>query len=479
MAKIKQVPEKKAGPCKAQLIYEKVLGFGTLFLVLVHMLLALSRYVIDVSVFIPVERWYVLILIIAGLVYPVLCLTLWRNTAPRFGNFLKKLFSPAQIFCMLLFVWYILVCWINQKEYETAYFALNDWWLLDTFVNCILLFSLPRVLSEGKAEKYIHILLHIIALCGTAIAVYALYCLFTLQVVTLPNGGQIGMAKREMFYIGAHYNISAAIEFSMVLVCLYMLASQKWLLKIPYGAALLVHTYTLMMNNSRTAFVACMCSYALALFLMLWNGLYQKPVLLRWIAGFAGAAAAVGIIWVARPRAFQLFEDVTHFSERLALQQSSGTGSLLNNAAYTAPGVIRNVSQMTGVVSSSLFLFLPAVEIFRKKAKRLLILPGTALIIVLAYVFLRGNLTGESTSYIYEVQPAVSNAYFAEDGSAVEHQADDEGEKAVRKLTDPLDRERVWKSAINVLKSGPHFFFIGVTPIGVPVALQWCCLPCS
>ena len=471
MAKIKQVPEKKTGPCKAQLIYEKVLGFGTLFLVLMHMLLALSRYVIDVSVFIPFECWYVLILIIAGLVYPVLYLILWRDTLPRLGNFLKRLISPAQIYCMLLFVWYILVCWINQKEYETPYFALNDWWLLDTFVNCIILFSLPRVLSEGKAKKYIHILLHIVALCGTAIAVYALYCLFTLQVVTLPGGGQIGMAKREMFYIGAHYNISAAIEFSMVLVCLYMLASQKWLLKIPYGAALLVHTYILMMNNSRTAFVACMCSYALALFLMLWNGLYQKPVLLRWIAGFAGAAAAAGIIWVARPRAFQLFEDVTHFSERLAAQ-SSNAGPFLSPAAYTTPFVIRNVPQVTNAVSSSLFLLLPAAGTLRKKAKELLILPAAALIIALAFVFLPGQQTGESASYIYEAQPAAANALFVQDGSAVLHQADNEGEKAMRKLTDPMNRDRVWQSAINVLKSGPHFFLIGVTPIGVPVALQ-------
>lgn len=471
MAKIKQVPEKKTGPGKAQLIYEKVLGFGTLFLVLMHMLLALSRYVINVSVFIPFERWYVVILIIAGLVYPVLCLILWRDTLSRLGNFLNKLVSPAQIYCLLLFVWYILVCWINQKEYETAYFSLNDWWLLDTFVNCIILFSLPRVLSEDKAKKYIHILLHIVALCGTAIAVYALYCLFTLHVVTLPGGGQIGMSRGEMLYIGAHYNISAAIEFSMVLVCLYMLASQKWLLKIPYGAALLIHTYTLMLNNSRTAFVACMCSYALALFLMLWNGLHQKPVLLRWAAGFAGAAAAVGILWLMRPWSFQLFEDVTHFSERLAAQ-SSNAGSFLSPAAYTAPFVIRNAPQVTNAVSSSLFLLLPAAGLFRKKTGRLLIIPAAALLLALTVVFFPGQHSGKSTSYIYEAQPAAVNALFVQDGSAVLHQADNEGEKAVRKLTDSMNREPVWRSAINVLKSGPHFFFIGVTPIGVPVALQ-------
>ena len=471
MAKNKQASVKKTGPCQAQLIYEKVLGFGTLFLVLMHMLLALSRYVINVSLFIPFERWYVLILVIAGLLYPVLCLILWRYMLPRFGRFLRSLVSPAQIFCMLLFVWYIVVCGINQKEFETPYFALNDWWLLDSFVNCMMIFSLPRVLSEKKAKDIIHILLHIVALCGTAIAVYALYCLFTLNVVDLPGGGQIGMSRGEMLYIGAHYNISAAIEFSMALVCLYMLASQKWPLKIPYGAALLIHTYTLMLNNSRTSFVACMASWALALFLMLWNGLHQRPALLRWAAGLAAAAAAVGFLWVMRPWSLQLFEDVTHFSERLAAQ-SSAIGPILNNAAFTAPWVIVNAPNLTESVSSSLLIFLPFAGNARKKMKRLLVLPAAVLIFALAFGFLRGQQGEGSRTYRYEAQNALTNSFFVQDGSDLIRQADNEGEKAVRKLTDPMNRERVWQSAINVLKSGPHFFFIGVTPYGVSVALR-------
>ena len=472
MAKIKTAPEKKNEPCQAQLIYEKVLGFGTLFLVLMHMLLALCRYVFDPFIFRPFESWYLVVLIAGAFVYPILCLILWRDTLPRLGIFLKRLVSPAQIFCMLLFAWYILSCLINQNEYDTPYFELNDWWLLDAFVNCIILFSLPRILSEGKAKKYIHLLLHVIVLCGTAIAVYALYCLFTLNIVTLSAGGQIGMARNETFYIGAHYNICAAIELTMILVCLYMLSSQKWLLKILYALALLVHTYVLLLNNSRTAFVACMCSYALALFLMLWNGLYQKPALLRWIAGFAGAAAAAGIIWTVRPWSFQLFENVTHFSELLALQQSSDTGSFLNNAAYTAPCLIQNAPQLTSAVSSSLFLLLPGGWISRKKAKRLAVIPAAALIFALACVFAPGRQADESAVYIYEAQPTVMNAIFMQESSAFLNQAADEGEKAVRKLSDPMNREPIWRSAVNVMKGGPLFFFFGVTPIGVSTALR-------
>ena len=473
MAKTKQVPEKKRPePSNAQLIYEKVLGFGTLFLILMHMLLALTRYVIDVSLFRPFESWYLVVLIAAALCYPLLCLILWRGTLPRIGKFLKKLCSPAQIFCALLFVWYIVVCWINQNEFDTPYFQLNDWWLLDTFVNCLIIFSLPRVLSEEKAKKYIHILLHIIALCGTAIAVYALRCLFTLNVVTLPGGGQIGMSEGEMFYIGAHYNICAAIELSLVLLCLYMLASQNWLLKIPYAAALLVHIYVLYLNNSRTAFVACMCSCALAVFLALWNVLYGKKTLLRWAAGFAGAAAAVGILWVMRPQAFQLFEDVTHFSELLEARKS-GSIPLLDGAALTVPCVLQNAPQITGLLSSSLLPILPVKKWNGKKTKWLLGIMAALLVFSFGFSLLPGQPAGERSALQAEVQqPSVTNAFYTQDGSPLIHQADNEGEKAIRKLSDPLNRERVWQSAINVLKSGPHFFFIGVTPVGVSVALQ-------
>ena len=473
MAKTKQVPEKKRPePSNAQLIYEKVLGFGTLFLILMHMVLALTRYVIDVSLFRPFESWYLVVLIAAALCYPLLCLILWRGTLPRIGKFLKKLCSPAQIFCVLLFVWYIVVCWINQNEFDTPYFQLNDWWLLDTFVNCLIIFSLPRVLSEEKAKKYIHILLHIIALCGTAIAVYALRCLFTLNVVTLPGGGQIGMSEGEMFYIGAHYNICAAIELSLVLLCLYMLASQNWLLKIPYAAALLVHIYVLYLNNSRTAFVACMCSCALAVFLALWNVLYGKKTLLRWAAGFAGAAAAVGILWVMRPQAFQLFEDVTHFSELLDARKS-GRIPLLDGAALTVPWVLQNAPQITGLLSSSLLPILPVKKWNGKKTKWLLGIMAALLVFSFGFSLLPGQPAGERSALQVEVQqPSVTNAFYTQDGSILIHQADNEGEKAIRKLSDPLNRERVWQSAINVLKSGPHFFFIGVTPVGVSVALQ-------
>ena len=186
--------EKKAKPCKAQLIYEKVLGYGTWFLVLFHMLLSTFRYFFDYfNTVCPYECWYTLILIIAGVLYLPLTLIFWRDTLYRIKIFFKKLISPAQIFCFVLFVWYIITCWVNTKVYGQPWFYYNDWWLLDAFILCVILFSMPRVLYEKTGKKMIDLLLYIISAVGTVIGIWALWNLFHLNVVTLPSGSQIGM----------------------------------------------------------------------------------------------------------------------------------------------------------------------------------------------------------------------------------------------------------------------------------------------
>lgn len=476
MNKNKDVPKKKAESERFQLIYEKVLSWGVLLLALVHMLSALTRYIFDYFSFIvPFERWFTIFLAAAGLVYLLLTPILWRKNAKRLKIFFKKAISPLQIYCAVLFLWYILTCWVNEKEYGPGFFALNDWWLLDTFINCIILFSLPRFFFRQKIE----LLLHVAAIAGTVIAGYALHCLFALNVVTLPSGSQIGMQEGLLFNMGCHYNLSAAIELTMILICLYMLASQKLIVKIPYGAALIAHTYVLLVTNSRTAFVACMVSYALALFLLLWNVLSSKPLYLRWAAGIAGAAAAAGIIWLLRPMAFQYFEDVTHFSEILAAQKSKSGISVINNtASYSLPFFLQNSRQFVGGISNSLIF--PAIprNLLKKRGKRagFALFAAVAAIFVFASVFqqhsqLPDTFSLQNSALMDESRTFVKKAFY-EEGSARRYLAEDESEKVIRRLDEPLNREKVWETAVNVLKSNKTAAFFGVTPAGVSQAMK-------
>lgn len=482
MNKNKDIPKKKAESERFQLIYEKVLGWGVLLLALVHMLSALTRYIFDYFSFIvPFERWFTICLAAAGLVYLLLTPILWRKNAKRLKIFFKKAISPLQIYCAVLFLWYILTCWVNEKEYGPGFFALNDWWLLDTFINCIILFSLPRYLSGDKGRRKLEILLHIVIFVGTLIALYALYCLFTLNVVTLPSGSQIGMQWDMAFNIGCHYNISAAIELTMVLISLYMLASQKTVVRILYAAVLLVHTYTLLLNNSRTGFVSCMASYALAVFLILWNMLYEKPAFLRWTAGFLGAAAIAGVLWVVRPEAFQLFENITHYSELVAAQQSE-IGVINYNALYYSPVILQNIGQYAGNLNLSGFFLFP-LNLLRKQGKRF-----AAVILILAGVlfafraapqpqFQKLTEISEMSGNDYarhsaaENQSGVKVALFEEDSTPVLYLAQNEGEKDIRKLDAPMNRVEIWRLALAIMGSNPIAFIFGVTPAGVSQAM--------
>ena len=428
----------------------------------------------------PVECWFMVILIAAAVIYLILSRTVWKETSSDLIDFFRKMRSPGQIICLIFFFWYILTCLVNSIRYSHNYFLDNDWWLLDTVVNCIIIFSLPMIVPEEKAKKLIHVLLHIIALVGTVFALYCLRRLFLLDFVVLPTGSAIGMTRDMTFYMGSYYNISSANQLCIVLICIYMIASQKLPLKILYGAAMLINTYALILNNSRAAFVSCVAAYALAVFLAVWN-LVRKPAVFRWAAGLGGAAVCAGILWVLRPLSFQVFEDITHFSEILAAQ-SEITGPVNQAAVFNISAYLQ---YRTGLCSGRLFrsLCLPMIFGFKESGKKRFgkFCGITAFAILLTmlsgfkyhaadYSYVDG--AGTASSGIPGSIYAEKNAYLLDEIQGRIYPAAEEGDKAVRKMSEPLKRERVWKSAINVIKSEPLTTIFGVTPTAVSDALR-------
>lgn len=482
MAGSKNGSQKKASKLSyTQKIYENLLGIGACLLVLMHFLIVQTRYIHDFYYTTrPIECWYTVILIIAAVTYLILSLTIWRETSSRIKNFFLKLRTPEQIFCAVLFLWYILTCLVNTIRHSYNFFIDNDWWILDTAVNCLVVFSLPMVVTEETAKKLIHALLHIVGLIGTVFAFYCLRRLFLLDFVILPIGGAIGMTSDMTFFMACHYNISSAIQLCIITICIYMIASQKLPLKILYGAALLINTYALILNNSRAAFVACMAAYALAVFLAVWN-LVQKPAAFRWAAGLGGAAVCAGILWVLRPLSFQVFEDITHFSEIMAAQSelSSSINYALGNGI---PAYLRfNSGFYSSPVSESFSL--PALPFIlgsgRKKYGKIFAVSGAAVILIGLCVFLHSSYDFE-TAYSSNADAVSSrngylterNAFYEENKPAEIHTAAGEGEQAVRKMSAPMNRKKVWKAAIKVIKSDAVTMIFGVTPTAVSDALK-------
>ena len=301
-----------------QVLYERILGFGTLFLAVFHILLSLSRYTFDYyRIARPFECRYALILLVLAALYLPLCIIFRPDGLSRIRDFLKKLYSPGQLFCIALFLWYILSCLVNTNTSGIAYFRYNDWWLLDTGINCLILFSLPKVLPVEKSRRLISFILHVVLISGTAFAVYGLLNLFALNIVTLPSGEQIGMSETNNFCLASNSNITGAIALSFVLICIYLAVTQKGPLKIFYITAFSLHLFILYMSSCRAAFAACLVSCTLAVFLILLHCLPEEHKIIRAVLCVILPLIAAGGLWMLRPVPFRLFDKVTHFSEVL------------------------------------------------------------------------------------------------------------------------------------------------------------------
>ena len=443
---------------QAQKKYEKLLGIGTMILLLWHILMTFGKYFCSTY---KAEMIYAAFLGFAAVIYLVLCRFKWPETQYRIKEFSKKFRSPCQIFCFILFIWTILSFLVNGMPY----FMDNLWLIFDVGIDCLLLFNLPMVLSKEMAKKTIDILLHIVSLVGTGIALYGLWHLFTLDFITLPTGEIIGMVKTS-FQLGSYYNLTAAIALSFILISLYMMAAQSTALKIIYAVNLVPHTLVLMLTNSRTSFIACIFAYFIAMFLAVWNLPAQKSIPVRLITSLAASAAAAWIVWMVRTWSFQLFESVTHFSNPVT-------------ARIMSPDMLFDISSGSDDISRCLFLVSLPVFLSGEKVKQFLhklqkVFFRTAKISMIAAVFV---VLCTVCSYVSPMSDDGTNNFQvniarAEGETKTAAQA---GEEALRDLDD-LDaikaRERIWISVIAALKSNKLWFLFGATPLGSADAIR-------
>ena len=444
---------------QAQKTYEKLLGIGTLILVLWHMLMSFGKYFFANY---KAELAFAGLLGAAAVIYLLLSLFKWKETRYRIIDFFKKFRTPGQIICILLFVWTILSFLVNGMPH----FKDNLWLIFDTGINCLILFNLPMVLSKEKAKKAIEWLLHIVSLFGLAVVLFGLWHLFTLNFITLKTGEIIGMTVYYSFQLGSYYNLTAAITLSFILIAFYMIASQSKLIKILYSISLIPYTLALLLTNSRAGFISCVSAYFLTVFLILWNQQSKRSIPVRLLICIAASAAAAGIIWEMRTWAFQLFETVTHFSSG---KLTHLTGISMTAGNHGVPDS-SEISQCMVLFSIPVFLSwekmkeqLTRLQYSLRRSAKISLL--TALVLVFCTV----------TSVVSPMIGSNSNIDYAQTSEKETKTAAQAGEDAVRDLNNMgtiKARERIWQETISIMTSDWRSFLFGTTPIGTLDALK-------
>ena len=267
---------------------------------------------------IKIERWYALALLAIALIYLILSKTKFGATWYRVKAWMKGVASAEGILLTCLFFYYIFCCYIQSKSYSNIFLS-ADFFLFDTAVMVFVLFTLPLAVGAEKAKRYVDIILHIVMAFSTVFIVWALWNVMHLNLLTLPNGLQLGMTEEYRLYLGVNSNIGAAICFSMVLICLYMIATHRWPIRLVYSVVLLPHLFATYLTNSRACYLAMMFAFPLFVFMLLWTSLQKRGLLLRiLVCGIAAGITAV-CVWLLRKGVFALFESITHLAEQLGI----------------------------------------------------------------------------------------------------------------------------------------------------------------
>ena len=256
------------------------------------------------------DLWTAILFGAAVLVYVMITAAYLPKSMDRIRAGFRRYLSVDGIILAALFLWFVVCCLYYGRG--TMRLVVGYWpYVMDMGICTLILFPLPGVLGWKKTKTVLEWVFHAIMAFSTCFAVWALWNLFTLDIVTLPNGLSVGMDKKTTFYMGVNTNIGAAIGVTMILICLYMAATHRGAIRWVYATALLPHLTATLLTNSRANFIALLVVLPAFAFMLAWHG---SRKLLLWQRIAAGLAAALGmgvLLWFLRYWVFDLFESIS------------------------------------------------------------------------------------------------------------------------------------------------------------------------
>lgn len=343
--------KRQAEASALQLMWEKALMIVAGVVIFFHMWFTFARHFFApennlvyselTKALLKVDKWLGFVLFLAAVGYLAVTVLCYPQTWHRVKAFFRRLRCREMGMLLFVVVYYVVGCMVHTGRY-TNIFRANDMLLFDTVLCMLLMVPLSVVLGKEKGKKLVDAVLHGVMLFSTAFVCWALWHLFSLKPVDLPNGLQSGMMASYTFYPGVNRNIGAAIGVTMAMICLYMVATQGKILKIVYGIFLVPHVFAVLMTNSRGSYLALLVAFALVGFGCVWNLMGKKALALR-IACSVMAAVVCGVAFsFVRSGAFRLFEGVTHFGELLH-PASAGTAEAAASYGDAAAASVRDI----------------------------------------------------------------------------------------------------------------------------------------
>lgn len=214
----------------------------------------LNKVIVYEGIWVTLQDVFFWMAAVTGATYLVYMLFLHPSGKLARNELKKKIFTWDYILLLFLLVaMYISVASI--QGYATA----SDWWganrstLFDTTGQILILFPLGCWFARHRDAKEMRWPLHVFTIGFLIGEIYILYHVFTNSVISLANGGGIGITGQLNLSIHCHYNTTGLWGYCFLFLCFYLaVTTVKWL-KPVYILGIIANLMILALSQSRTA----------------------------------------------------------------------------------------------------------------------------------------------------------------------------------------------------------------------------------
>ena len=351
-------------PYKENMRYLKAILFGGLvFLALLNIVLNDLMSFLPKANYMGFERWIALILLISAFVY--LALKLWREPegVKRIRLMSRRACSREQVILIGLFLWYILVCVIYRLLGVEDIFQTNDYCLYMAAMTALTYFSMAEYAGRRRARAVIEGIIHIVVTQHTIYSAWCLWHYLQLDFIVFPSGKKLAMAVNNSLSMGNNRNIAGTAAGVMVTLCVYMILTQKPLIKGLYIIQMLVNMAVLLLSNCRSAFLGIIAVLGSTVFIVGWKKLHRRETRLRLAISLLLALSCIVLVRFSQKMLFRYLNNkmvevqtVTENTETddKDAEETAQNGAVADGAAQKTEASTENVIKERNLTSAGL-----------------------------------------------------------------------------------------------------------------------------
>lgn len=434
-------------------LYRTGLRWGVILLTESFIIWSLMQYAIPERDYLKHEKRFGTVILLAALLYAVIAACTDRDELKRIGGLLRRMCSFEQIMLIMMLLWYILGCAVRSRLDAEPLFKFNDNRLFMFTMTVFVFFPFMSLMGRERAKRIFEGVIHVAMAIYTVFSAWCVWKYYRVEFFTFPSGLRLQNYREGIsMMMGGNINITAAAAVVLLGLCMYMILTQKPLVRIAYGFAAAVQLTVMILTNSRTSYLAFLCMAVVAAFLFMWDILQNRAVPVRIAAGLIAAALCAGAVFLFQASLVRMFAHVyPTYLEQLAEEekQAAAEREAEKQAAHEMwmEEYARKAATAEQTVTEE-----SAQEAEQAAAEETVQESDQAATAETA-------ATGETAE---EAEPAPSTA----------PPPTPYADETVRKMDDLNGRVSVWVFAIKIIGSSPDHFLFGVSPVHVQRQLE-------